>query len=159
MMLGRLANCLVEPCGPLLRADSHKAVLDALDPPLLVERQDLIKLALQRPAIDIQYDPDVALFCIFDDGVQIERTLGALRIDRDGPGVGFVRIFMPVPAGVEFDILQPASNSTYCRLCSAAKSTHAIPPAVVRVTSRITLPGLIHDVSAIAQGSFRFRIR
>ena len=31
---------------------------------------------------------------------------------------------------------------------SEAKSTHAFPPCVVRVTSRIIFPGLIHDTSS-----------
>ena len=39
---------------------------------------------------------------------------------------------------------------------STSKSTHAKPPFVVNVTSRITFPGLIHLTFSISHGLFRF---
>ena len=42
---------------------------------------------------------------------------------------------------------------------AAMAATDSLPPAVESVTSRITLPGLIHDASLISDGGFRFKTR
>ncbi len=105
-MLGGFADGVVEPCGPLLRADLDEAVLYAFDAPFFIERQNFVELPFERLAVDIKYDSNAAMFRVVDNPVQIQRAFRAFGIDRDGPGVGFFAVFCAVPAGVKFDVLQ-----------------------------------------------------
>jgi len=51
----------MKPRRPALRAYLYEAVLDTFYAPFFVERQNLIELPFQRPAVDIQNDSYAAM--------------------------------------------------------------------------------------------------
>ena len=87
LILCAFRDGVVQPAGPLLTTDLNEAELDPGNAPIAIERQELIELLFEGAAVDVEDDTDVALLGVFDDGVKVERTGTALRVERDGGGV------------------------------------------------------------------------
>ncbi len=101
VMLGAFPDGVVEPCGPLLRADQHEAELHALDAEALIEGQDGVELRVERTLVDVKPDADATAAGIVGD--LLERGLPARNHLR---GVRADLHLRPVPTRVELHILE-----------------------------------------------------
>ena len=136
----------MQPPRPRLRADLDEPVLDAPHAPLAIQRQDFVQLPFQGPAVHIQDNPDAALAGIADHLGQIERARRTLRIDVHLPGVGGVRVFVAVPAGVEFDVLQVAAHGEIDARFPAGRRQGHFPDHLARLD-----PGRVGDRARVVQ--------
>ena len=146
LVFGRFAHGFVQPPRPGLRADLDKPVLDAAHAPLAIQRQDFVQLPLQGSAVDIQDNPDAALAGITDHVGQVERARRTLRIDVHLPSVGGVRVFVAVPAGIEFDVLQLAAHGKVDTRLPAGRRQGHFPDHLARLD-----PGRVGDRTRVVQ--------
>ena len=104
LVLGRFSHGMVQPCRGILVSHIHKTILQSLDSPFLVERQDFVELVLQRPHIHIQDDAHPFTGGIVDYFLQVQFAFRPGRVYRYGRRVGPGVVLGSVPAGVEFHI-------------------------------------------------------
>ncbi len=106
LIFRRFAHGIVQPGGPLLRTDIHESILDALDTPFLKQRQDLVQLLLQSTSIHIEEDTDILRSSVANHLLQVEWTWGSFRVNGYCCCIGRAFVFVTIPPGIKFDILQ-----------------------------------------------------
>ena len=111
VVFGSFCHEVLRPFLPLLCPDIDKARLDAFDPPLLVEREDVVGVSLAALAVDIQEDAYIMLLAVLYDGLEVESGMVWTRFPRgricdiDLARVGFMGGSLAVPAPVEYHVV------------------------------------------------------
>ena len=101
VVIGTLANGIVQPCGPLLRTYLNKAKLDAADTPLVIERKYAVKILIQSTLIDIHPYADALALGILAELWHIKIAVVCnFKCRRTHLHLG------TIPSGIKLDVLQ-----------------------------------------------------
>ena len=101
LVLGALADRVMQPRGPLLRTVLNEAKLYPRDAPVLVNRQQLVELTLKMSAIDVEDHADAVLLGVLQNFLQVEAAAG------NRTRIGVFPVLRPIPTGVKLDVFQP----------------------------------------------------